>query len=300
MPEIPEMQALAERLDAALAGRPLDRYEPLGFTGLKTASPPADDLVGRTVTGVGRRGKYDVLAFDNGLRVAFHLSQGGRIDLESPPKDTRPRGSVVRWVFGPRAGAGAADGASPEADGDAGGGPLGVLFREHGSQRKAGWWVLGPDDDGPLADLGPDVYDPAFADLVAHGDSNRRLHTWLRDQHVVAGIGRGYSDDALNRAGISPFATLSSLDEAGRQRLVDAVRSVMDEALVAERRRTGGLSDAKLGDRFLVHRRAGQPCPRCGEPLLRVSYESYEMVYCKRCQTGGRVLADRRLSRLLR
>jgi len=289
MPEIPEMQALAERLDAALAGRPLDSYQPIGFTGLKTASPAADDLVGRTVTGVGRRGKYDVVAFDNGLRVAFHLSQGGRIDVESPPKDTKPRGSVVRWVFGPR---------DRAADGDPD--PLGVLFREHGSQRKAGWWVLGPDDDGPLAGLGPDVYDPAFADLMAHGDSNRRLHTWLRDQHVVAGIGRGYADDALNRAGISPFASLSSLDGATRRRLLEAIRSVMDEALVSERQRTGGLSDAKLGDRFLVHRRAGQPCPRCGEDLLRVSYESYEIVYCQRCQTGGRVLADRRLSRLLR
>jgi len=305
VPEIPEMQALAERLDAALAGRPLDSYQPIGFTGLKTASPPADDLLGRTVTGVGRRGKYDVVAFDaddegGGLRVAFHLSQGGRIDLESPPKTTKPRGSVVRWVFGPRADGRVADEAADEAADAVDPGPLGVLFREHGSQRKAGWWVLGPGDDGPLADLGPDVYDPAFADLVAHGESNRRLNTWLRDQHVVAGIGRGYSDDALNRAGISPFATLSSLDADGRQRLLEAIRSVMDEALVTERQRTGGLSDAKLGDRFLVHRRAGEPCPRCGETLLRVSYESYEMVYCKHCQTGGRVLADRRLSRLLR
>src|SRR6202012_1539991 len=98
--------------------------------------------------------------------------------------------------------------------------------------------------------------------------------------------------DALNRAGISPFASLSSLDQAARQRLLEAIRSVMEEALVSERQRTGALSDAKLGDRFLVHRRAGEPCPTCGEPLRRVSYESYEIVYCTRCQTGGRVLAD--------
>jgi formamidopyrimidine-DNA glycosylase len=284
MPEIPEMQALAERLDAALAGRALERYEPLGFTGLKTAEPPADDLVGRTLVGVGRRGKYDVMDFGDGLRVAFHLSQGGRLDLEEPPKATKPRGSVVRWVFSAR--------------GE--NGPVGLLFREHGSQRKAGWWVLGPGDDGPLAALGPDVYDPAFAELMAHGESNRRLHTWLRDQHVVAGIGRGYADDALNRAGISPFASLSGLDAGARSRLLEAIRTVMADALVTERQRTGALSDAKLGDRFLVHRRAGQPCPRCGENLERVSYESYEIVYCARCQTGGRVLADRRLSRLLR
>jgi formamidopyrimidine-DNA glycosylase len=292
VPEIPEMQALAERLDAALAGRALERYEPLGFTGLKTADPPADTLIGRALVGVGRRGKYDVMDFGDGLRVAFHLSQGGRLDLEAPPKATKPRGSVVRWVFTGRDDGG---GGVDEADG-----PVGLLFREHGRQRKAGWWVLGPDDDGPLAALGPDVYDPGFAALMAHGESNRRLHTWLRDQHVVAGIGRGYADDALNRAGISPFASLSGLGGDDRSRLLDAVRTVMDEALVSERRRTGALSDAKLGDRFLVHRRAGQPCPRCGTELKRVSYESYEIVYCTRCQTGGRVLADRRLSRLLR
>src|ERR1700722_2908594 len=149
------MQALADRLAASLAGRALERYEPLGFTGLKTADPPADDLIGRTVVGVGRRGKYDVMDFGDGLRVAFHLSQGGRLDLEQPPKATKPRGSVVRWVFTGRDG------------GDAGGGddasPVGLLFREHGSQRKAVWWVLGPGDDGPLAALGPDAYDPAFA-----------------------------------------------------------------------------------------------------------------------------------------
>jgi formamidopyrimidine-DNA glycosylase len=276
------MQALAERLEAALGGASLDRFELLGFSGLKTAVPDPAELVGRTVGGVRRRGKFVVLEFDGGLRVAVHLSQAGRVDLESPPKATRPRGAVVRLVF-----------STP-------GGELGVLVREHGTQRKAGWWVLAPGDDGPMAALGPDPFDPAFAELLGTDASGRRLHTWLRDQRVVAGIGRGYADDILHRAGLSPFATLRSLDAEGRTRLVESVRSVLEEGLERERERSGGLSEPKLGGGFSVHGRAGQPCPRCAEALLMVSFESYEIDYCKHCQTRGRALADRRLSRLLR
>lgn len=279
MPELPEIQALAERLDAALAGGVLERVVQLGFTGLKTVTPGPDDLTGRTLDSVSRRGKYVVADFDGAMRVLIHLSQGGRLDLEDPPKSTKPRGSVVRFVFDR---------------------PPAVLVREHGTQRKAGWWILGPGDDGPLAALGPDPFSDEFAELVGTGDSTRQLNTMLRDQRVVAGIGRGWADDALHRAGLSPFASLRSLDQARRARLLEAVRSVLSEALEGERRRTGGLSEAKLGARFAIHNRSGQPCPVCGEPLLRVSFESHEIVYCKRCQTAGKVLADRRLSRLLR
>lgn len=277
------MQALAERLDAALAGTTLERYEPLGFSALKTAAPSPDELLGRRLQGVGRRGKYLVWRFEDGMRVALHLSQGGRLDVERPPKATRPRGSVVRLVL--------SGGGAP---------PTGVLVREHGTQRKAGWWVLAPGDDGPLATLGPEPGSEAFAQLLRTGTSTRRLYTWLRDQHTVAGIGRGYADDALHRAGLSPFASLSGLDARARERLHQAVLAVLSEALTAERGRAGGLSEAKLGDRFAVHNRAGQPCPACGSPLRRVSFDSYEVTYCAACQTGGKELADRRLSRLLR
>ena len=278
MPELPEMQALAERLDGLLAGATIQRVDALGFTALKTVDPPADALVGRSVAGVRRRGKFVVVELEDGLRVLVHLSQGGRVDVERPPKATRPRGAVLRLV----------------GDG------TGVLVREHGTQRKAGWWILGPGDDGPLATLGPEPDDDAFAALVRTQDSPRRLHTWLRDQHVVAGIGRGYADDILHRAHLSPFGTLRSLDADRREVLLEAVRTVLAEALESERQREGGLSEAKLGDRFAVHGRWGQPCPRCGETMRRVSYESHEITYCSRCQTGGRELADRRLSRLLR
>lgn len=279
MPELPEMQALAERLDAVLAGSSVEAFEPLGISGLKTVLPSPDDLVGREVTGVGRRGKYLVLSLEGGDRILVHLSQAGRLDVESPAKRTRPRGSVVRMRF----------------DND-----TAVLVREHGTQRKAGWWVLAPGDEGPLAGLGPEPGDPAFARFLLTDDSNRHVHTVLRDQRTLAGVGRGYADDALNRAGLSPFAPLRSLSAEQRTRLVDAVRSVLDEALAQERGRTGGLSEPKLGLRFAVHNRVGEPCPRCGEPLRRVSYDSYEIVYCRHCQTRGRTLADRRLSRLLR
>jgi formamidopyrimidine-DNA glycosylase len=215
--------------------------------------------------------------------VLLHLSQAGRVDVEHPPKATRPRGAVVRLVFA-----------------GADGGTTAVLVREHGTQRKAGWWVLGPGDEGPLADLGVEATSDDLAAFLTTSDSTRHLHTLLRDQHVVAGIGRGWGDDILNRAGLSPFASLRSLDEAQRARLVEAVASVLDEALELERSRDGGLSEAKLGGRFAVHNRWGQPCPRCGATLARVSYDSHEVVYCPPCQTRGKVLADRRMSRLLR
>jgi formamidopyrimidine-DNA glycosylase len=279
MPEMPEMQGLAERLSVAVAGARFERIQPIGFAGLKTASPPAETLVGAAVTAVGRRGKYVVFEVDRPLRVALHLSQAGRVDLEEPPKQTRPKGGVVRFLFD---------------NGTA------VLVREHGTERKAGWWVLAAGDEGPLERLGPEPGTTAFRDLILTSADNRHLHTLLRDQRFVAGLGRGHTDDALNRARLSPFASLKALPPADRERLLDAIDSVLAEALERERERTGGLSEPKLGTRFLVHNRAGQPCPNCGAALLRVSYESHEVVYCKECQTRGKALADRRLSRLLK
>jgi formamidopyrimidine-DNA glycosylase len=175
-----------------------------------------------------------------------------------------------------------------------------VLVREHGTQRKAGWWLLAPADEGPLATLGPEPGTPAFAEHLATSDDPRHLHTVLRDQHAVAGIGRGYADDILNRAGLSPFASLRSLGPEQRGRLIETAEAVLDEGLAAERTRSGGLSEARLGGAFAVHNHAGEPCGRCEETLQRVRFDSYEIVYCPQCQTKGHVLADRRMSRLLR
>jgi formamidopyrimidine-DNA glycosylase len=279
VPELPEMQALSERLDELLVGHHLEAIDQLGFSALKTAAPDPQTLVGDRVTAVTRRGKYLVLVFDGGRRVLVHLSQGGRLDVESPPKKTRPRGALVRLAFE---------------------GGLAVLVREHGTQRKAGWWVLEDGDDGPLATLGPEPDDPAFAAWLATTTDTRHLHTVLRDQHVVAGIGRGWGDDIMHRARLSPFGAVRSLAPAQRAELLEAIQAVLAAALDKERTRTGGLSDARLGERFAIHNHAGDPCLRCAGELQRVSFESYELVYCPTCQTNGRILADRRLSRLLR
>lgn len=277
MPELPEVQAMAERLEAAVGGSAFARATALQFSGLKTFSPTAESIVGRRVAAVGRRGKFAL--FDlGGPRIAFHLSQGGRVDIENPPKATKPKGAVVRFGFEDH----------PS-----------VLLKEYGTERKAGWWVLGEGDDGPLAALGPEPFSDEFAALIRSGTDSRRVHTLLRDQRTVAGIGRGYTDDILHRARLSPYDALAGLGEHQRTGLLEAVHEVLTEALVLERRRAGGLP-TKIGDHFTVHGRHGTPCPRCGEDLRRVSYESYEVTYCPTCQTGGKVLADRRLSRLVR
>jgi len=284
------MQALAERLALFTEGRALEKVELLGFSSLKTFAPPVEELYGQVVTSITRRAKYLVWTFAGGARIVLHLSQAGRVDTEVPPKVTRPRGSVARFVF---AGQARDSGDDPERA---------VLVREHGTQRKASWWILAPGDEGPLEGLGPEPDSEAFAELIRTSTSKRRLHSDLRDQHVVAGIGRGWGDDILHRARLSPFATLGSLNAEERERLLAATTSVLAEALARERTRTGGLSEAKLGGRFAVHGKFGQPCPSpgCPENLRRVSFESYEMTYCASCQTGGKVLADRRMSRLLK
>ena len=203
------MQALAERLHDAVAGARFGGAEPLHFSSLKTFEPRPDALQGTVLERVVRRGKFLVLEF-GGPRLLVHLSQGGRVDVEDPPKRTRPRGGVVRLLFQDR----------PS-----------ILVREFGRERKAGWWVLAPGDDGPLAKLGPEPISDEFAEVVLEGSDGRRVHTILRDQRTVAGIGRGYSDDILHAAKLSPYASLASLSAEERRALFDAVRRVLLEAL---------------------------------------------------------------------
>lgn len=277
MPELPEMQALAERLTETYGGRTLDRIDLMQFSALKTVTPGPQDAHGLGLREVGRRAKY--LLFELGkVRVIVHLSQGGRIDLESPGKRTKPKGAVARLWF---------DG------GDA------FLLKEYGTERKAALWVLDADDAGPLDGLGPEPFSESFEELLYASQDRRRVHTLLRDQRFVAGIGRGFSDDILHRARLSPFDSLASMDKERRAALLEAIHNVLQEATERERERTGGLP-AKMGDRFTIHNRHGQPCPRCGDVMHRISYESHEVTYCATCQTGGKVLADRRMSRLLK
>jgi formamidopyrimidine-DNA glycosylase len=277
MPELPTVHALAERIEGVLLGAELIGTDAIQFSAVKTVTPQPDALLGQPLTGVRARGKYLVLEFD-GPRILVHLSQAGRVQFEEPPKRSRPKRGVVRFRFD----------RSPA-----------LLVIEYGTERKAGWWVLAEGDEGPLAQLGPHPSDTAFAAFVHEADDGRRLHTVLRDQRTVAGIGRGYADDILHHARLSPFASLSGLDADARERLLEAVQEVLAEGLEAERRWIGGLP-TKLGDHWVVHARHGEPCPRCGARLERVSFEAYEVSYCPPCQTGGRILKDRRMSRLLK
>ncbi|HZB78274.1 MAG TPA: DNA-formamidopyrimidine glycosylase family protein [Actinomycetota bacterium] len=275
---MPEVQALAERLDDAVRGATLEGFDLLQFSSLKTVTPRPAELTGRALEGVGRRGKYLVFDLEGGDRMLVHMSQGGRLDVEVPPKSTKPRGSVARFRF--------SNGTS-------------LLVKEFGKERKAGIWSLAAGAEGPLDALGPEALSEEAATLFRESPDARRVHTVLRDQRTVAGVGRGYSDDALHHAKLSPYAALGKLDAGERERLVDALHAILTDALEVERRRSGGLP-IKLGDHFTVHGRWGQPCPRCGADLRRVSYESHEVTYCPDCQTGGKILADRRLSRLIR
>ena len=271
------MRALSERLRDTFLGAKLKGIDVLQFSALKTVSPSPSVLKDTSVTDVSSYGKYAIVDFD-AARMMLHLSQAGRMDFEDPPKTTRPKGALLRLRFDAR----------PS-----------VLVKEFGTERKAAWWVLEPGARGPLEGLGPEPFSDEFEELIMTGDDNRRLHTMLRDQRTVAGIGRGYADDILHRAKIAPFEPLRSLDEDRRRILLETIRAVLEEALEEERKRTGGLPP-KLGDRFAVHNRWGQKCPACGTEMKRVSYEAYEVTYCPTCQTGGKVLADRRMSRLLR
>ena len=278
MPELPEIRALAERLHEVAQGAELQGADVLQFSSLKTVQPRPSELPGATVATVTSLGKYVVWTFEDGRRLLFHLSQGGRVDVEAPPKLTKPRGSVLRLRLRDR----------PS-----------ILVKEFGKQRKAGWWVLAPGDEGPLAKLGPEVLSPEADEWLRTATDNRRVHTILRDQRTLTGMGRGYTDDVLHDARLSPTTQLAKLATGEREPLIGSIHSVLDAALEVERQRTGGLP-TKIGDHFTVHNRAGEPCPRCGTDLRRVSYESYEVTYCPTCQTGGRRLNDRRIDRLVR
>ncbi|HSL58934.1 MAG TPA: DNA-formamidopyrimidine glycosylase family protein, partial [Acidimicrobiales bacterium] len=270
MPELPEVRAHAERLTAGFAGAVLERFEPLSFTVLRTYDPPPDAAVGSPLVEVDQRGKLLVLRFEP-LAFVVHLMQGGRLRPDAK-RSAKPRGGQARWRF---------------ADHDA------LLLTEPGSERKAGvWTVVGdPLDAEPLGGLGPDA-DTLDADELAArlADPPARLHTALRDQHRVAGIGRRLANEICHRARLSPFASTATLDADRRARLQVAVLATIDESLAFEREQSEMVpSAARPG---AVHGRAGEPCPVCGDTVRAVEYRAYTVAYCPTCQTGGKVLAD--------
>jgi formamidopyrimidine-DNA glycosylase len=281
VPELPEVQAHAERLTAALAGTELTAFEPLSFTALKTFDPRPDAAVGRALGQVGRRGKYLLLEFPGGDPLTFvvHLMQGGR--LRPDPKMARkPRGGVARWRFG---------------NGEA------LLLTEPGTEHRAGVWVVRDDPvaQAPLQGLGPEadtVDDWQMAELFT--SHPMRLHTFLRDQRILAGIGRRLANEICHRAKLSPFAPTKGLGDTGAAAVVAALRAVIAEDLAAERERDDMSNTADRPS--AVHGRTGEPCPVCGDKIREVAYRDYTVHYCATCQTGGKVLADNTTSKFLK
>lgn len=278
MPELPEVQAHAERLEAGYAGAALVAFEPLSFTALKTFDPPPDAARGRPLEAVGRRGKLLLLGFGD-LTFVVHLMQGGRLRPDSG-KAKRPRGGMARWRFD---------------DG------RGLLLTEAGTERKAGVWLVRGDPlpQPPLDDLGPEAdtveAEALAADFAAHP---MRLHTFLRDQQRLAGLGRRLANEVCHRAELSPFAPTKTLGLDGAARVVSAIRDAVAEGLAAERERDDMSSSKQRPSR--VHHRTGQPCPVCGDSIRAVEYRDYTVNYCATCQTGGKVLADNTTSKFLK
>jgi len=279
MPEMPEVQAHAERLTDDFGGDALESFRPLAFTALKTFSPAPESAYGTPLLSVGRRAKYLLLHFEPATFVV-HLMQGGR--LKNDEKQTaRPRGGQARWRF---------------ADGRA------LLLTEAGTERRAGVWVVGGDDrtnQPPLDHLGPEALDldvPQLGALLAAHPM--RLHGWLRDQRIVAGMGRRLANEICHRARVSPFASTGKLDDEAVARLHDAIADCIEESLAYERTRND-MSSSK--DRpGSVHHRDGDACPVCGDTIRAVEYRSYTVNYCPTCQTGGKVLADNTTSKFLK
>ena len=278
MPELPEVQAHAERLTEAFAGAVLERFTPLAFTALKTFAPDPAVTHGEALDGVGRRGKLLLLRFPSATHVV-HLMQGGRLRPDEK-QAAKPKGGQARWRF---------------ADGRA------LLLSEAGTERKAGVWVVegDPDQHEPLDHLGPDATNVDASTLVGllH-EENTRVHGFLRDQRRIAGLGRRLANEVLHRAKLSPFAMTAKLDVDDAAALVTAIHDAVEEGLTYERTRDD-MSSSK--DRpGAVHHRTGEACPVCGDAIREVAYTRYTVHYCPTCQTGGKILADRRLSRLLK
>ena len=304
MPELPEVEITARLLDAALAGARIESASAPGINALKTFSPPLSALEGERIVAVGRRGKHFVVRTTGELALVIHLMSAGRLQLYDKRAGARDRTSrlLIRLVPERAPGGGERDvGPAPDAAGG-GAGELELRLREFGS-KQAAWVKLVAagelEGDESLADLGPEAWPdpPPLGSLL---DAPRPLHALLRDQHVLAGIGRSWVDEILWEAELSPYKRGADLDAEEAERLREAIRTTLGRALAHYEEHVALPIPDKLPMPLLVHRREGEACPRCGTVLRAVHFEDYVIAYCPACQTDGRVLKDRRLSRLLR
>ena len=278
MPELPELQAHAERLTTEFGGARLTAFRPIAFTALKTYAPPPDQAFGHCLVGVGRRGKYLLLDF-GATTFVVHLMQGGRLKPDDK-QSAKPRGGLARWVFDDR---------------------RALLLTEAGTEKRAGVWVRDGDLEAqePIEGLGPDAdtLDDATLSAICAAHS-MRLHGMLRDQRALAGIGRRLANEVCHRARLSPFANASKLKPDEVTRLAGAIRACLDESLSYERSRDDMSSSRERPGH--VHHRAGEPCAVCGDTVREVAYSHYTVNYCATCQTNGKVLADNTTSKFLK
>jgi formamidopyrimidine-DNA glycosylase len=282
MPELPEVEITARRLDAALRGAVVESTLAPGINALKTFDPPLHALDGAAIAGVRRIGKHLVVDVAGDLHLLIHLMSAGRLQLYDKRASLRDRTSrlLVR-VEGGRE----------------------LRLREFGTKQAAWVKVLRGDDleaDEAITTLGPEAWPDPPQDLGALLDAPRPLHTLLRDQRVIAGIGRSWVDEILWRARLSPFKRGDDLCAEEATELRSAIVETLGGAIDHYERVVQLPIPDKLPLPLQVHRHQGEPCPRCGTTLEAVFYEDYVMSYCPAEQTGGKVLKDRRLSRLLK
>jgi formamidopyrimidine-DNA glycosylase len=275
VPELPEIEAWRRLLDPDVKRSKIAKAGPAHIATLKTFDPPLAALEGEGFQGARRRAKRFLFPTDDGeLVMMVHLMSAGRLKYLAPGAKG-PKTPMFRLRF--------EDGAE-------------LVLTEAGAKRRAGVWLLRPDAlEEELAHLGPeaDQLDAESLGAILASDS-RRLHSLLRDQRLIAGIGRAWANEILHVAMLSPYALSTQLDDGEIERLAGAIRSEMERGI--ELRLKGAANPAV----YRVHDRLGQPCWRCGTPLARVDFEEHTIYYCTVCQTEGRVLKDRRLSRLLR
>jgi formamidopyrimidine-DNA glycosylase len=284
MPELPEVEITARLLDGSLQGAEIESAQAPGINALKTFDPPLTALGGLHVAGVRRRGKQLIVETDGELSLLLHLMSAGRLQLYE--KRAGPRDRTSRLLVRLR------DGRE-------------LRLREFGSKQAAWVKLLRAEEleaDEALATLGPEAWpDPPDGDRLAELlDTPRPLHSLLRDQRTIAGVGRSWVDEILWTAELSPFKRGADLGADERTRLREAIVTVLGDALARYEEVVELPIPDKLPMPLRVHRHEGEPCPRCGQTLKAVHFEDYVIAYCPHCQTEGRVLKDRRLSRLLR
>jgi formamidopyrimidine-DNA glycosylase len=282
MPELPEVEIAARRVGAAVAGARVESALAPGMVTMKTFDPPLDALTGTEITGVRRRGKMFVVEV-GGLALLIHLMSAGRLQVWEKRASLRDKASrlLLRLEDGRE-----------------------LRLREFGTQQRA-WAKLmdagAVEQDDAVSTLGPEAWPQLSAEEFAPlMDQPRHLHPLLRDQRTISGIGRSWVDEILWSAELSPFKKGSELDEAETERLRLAVGDRLGAALDHYEQVIGPTVPDKLPMPLLVHRRSGEPCPRCGTTIEAIHFKDYVMCYCPKEQTGGRVLKDRRLSRLLK